>query len=347
MDFNEYMNTLMEQINNKRAKKLVEKEIRNHIEEQTETYEVEGLNHMDAENEAVKQMGNPVETGINLNRIHRPKMPYSLLAIAFILTVIGVLMQAVIFRQSYANHTDDIFNSFLGNTIVYNMIGFIVIIVILNLDYSFIAAHSMTLYVLYLITIIWIAIYFRGYLDNFMAPYYATIIFPVILAGLIFRFRNQKTAGLVKCMLLSIFAIGLVAFVFSPSVFELNIHGLNKERLDNDGFMETFIVIVCVLTLAIHKSIFAGNKKIQFAVLWTTITVSGIITAFILYIRHSNILIRMLIGIVPEKYPDNISFQMLNNINARNSTTMFSTLGNSSLPDIDGVRVLMYFQNMF
>jgi len=321
LDFNEYMNTLMEQINNKRAKKLVEKEIRNHIDEQTEAYEAEGLNHINAENEAIKQMGNPVDTGINLNRIHRAQMPYSLLAIAFLLTVTGVLMQAVIFPQMGSQYSSDIFNSYLGKTIIYNIIGFIIIIVILHIDYSFIAAHSMALYVLYLIASIVISIYLKNYSQNRMDAYYTTILFPVVLAGLIYRFRKRKTIGLIKCILLSLFALWLPSFVFSPIA---------------SGLVETIIVIACVLTFAILRNVFAGNKKFQLAVLWTTITVSGIITAFFIYISisinsisHSYRLIRLISTLFPAKYANGSGYQIFN---TRNSTKMFSFFGNSSLP---------------
>jgi len=320
VNFNEYMNTLMEQINNKRAKKLVEKEIRNHIEEQTEAYEAEGLNHINAENEAIKQMGNPVETGMNLNRIHRAQMPYSLLAIAFLLTVTGVLMQAVIFPQMSVQYSSDIYNSYLRKTIIYNIIGFIIIMVILHIDYSFIAAYSMALYVLYLIASIVISIYLNNYSQKRMDAYYITILFPVVLAGLIYRFRKQKTIGLIKCILLSLFALWLPSLVFSPI---------------GSGFVETIIVIACVLTFAILKNVFAGNKKFQLAVLWTTITVSGIITAFFIYISinsisHSYRLIRLISTIFPAKYANGSGYQIFN---TRNSTKMFSAFGNSSLPD--------------
>lgn len=72
MEYTEYMETLKEQIQNKRARSLVAEEIRGHIEEQAKEYQAEGMSKEDAEREAVRQMGDPVETGCALNRIHRP-----------------------------------------------------------------------------------------------------------------------------------------------------------------------------------------------------------------------------------------------------------------------------------
>ena len=61
-DYKEYMKTLEEQIQNKRARALVSEEINGHIEEQAQGYEEEGMSREDAKREAVRQMGDPVET---------------------------------------------------------------------------------------------------------------------------------------------------------------------------------------------------------------------------------------------------------------------------------------------
>ena len=97
MEYEEYMASLTEQIHDKRAKQLVEKEIANHIEEQAEMYEADGIEYGTAIQEAVRQMGNPVETGTALNQIHKPKMPWVMLGIVTVLMFSGILMQAVVF----------------------------------------------------------------------------------------------------------------------------------------------------------------------------------------------------------------------------------------------------------
>ena len=54
MEYTEYMETLKEQIQNKRARSLVAEEIRGHIEEQAKEYQAEGMSKEDAEREAVR-----------------------------------------------------------------------------------------------------------------------------------------------------------------------------------------------------------------------------------------------------------------------------------------------------
>ena len=56
-----YMELLLEQIRNKRAKELVAREINSHIEDQEEAYLSQGLTAYDAERRAVLDMGDPVE----------------------------------------------------------------------------------------------------------------------------------------------------------------------------------------------------------------------------------------------------------------------------------------------
>ena len=108
-EYTEYMETLKEQIQNKRARALVEEEIRGHIEEQEKEYLAEGMEEEEAKTEAVRQMGDPVETGCALNRIHRPAFPWKLFALAVFLTGASMLISLIISakaneQQSAAPH---------------------------------------------------------------------------------------------------------------------------------------------------------------------------------------------------------------------------------------------------
>lgn len=54
----------------------------------------------DAEREAVRQMGDPVETGCALNRIHRPAFPWKLFVLAVFLTGASMLISLTIDAKS-------------------------------------------------------------------------------------------------------------------------------------------------------------------------------------------------------------------------------------------------------
>ncbi len=85
-----YMELLLEQIRNKRAKELVAHEITSHIEDQEEAYRAQGLTAYDAERRAVLDMGDPVETGVSLDAVHKPKMSWSMVILTAIISVLGV-----------------------------------------------------------------------------------------------------------------------------------------------------------------------------------------------------------------------------------------------------------------
>ena len=62
----EYLKTLLEQIRCKKARPYVKKELQDHIEDQIEANMQAGMDREQAEREAVRDMGDPVETGISL-----------------------------------------------------------------------------------------------------------------------------------------------------------------------------------------------------------------------------------------------------------------------------------------
>ena len=59
----EYLKTLLEQIRCKKARPYVKKEFQDHIEDQIEANMQAGMDREQAEREAVRDMGDPVETG--------------------------------------------------------------------------------------------------------------------------------------------------------------------------------------------------------------------------------------------------------------------------------------------
>ena len=79
MRMDEYLNTVTEQIRCTKARELVTEELRDHILDQAEAYESEGMFEEEAMEKAVRDMGDPVETGVSLDRIHRPQVEVGIL----------------------------------------------------------------------------------------------------------------------------------------------------------------------------------------------------------------------------------------------------------------------------
>lgn len=148
MEYTEYMETLKEQIQNKRARSLVAEEIRGHIEEQAKEYQAEGMSKEDAEREAVRQMGDPVETGCALNRIHRPAFPWKLFVLAVFLTGASMLISLTIDAKI---NEGGVQAAQVGSLLVVNAVSFAMIFVIMYFDYTWLFLHIRAVYALYMI----------------------------------------------------------------------------------------------------------------------------------------------------------------------------------------------------
>lgn len=87
MDKKKYIQTVTEQIRCKRALPLVTKELEGHIEDQKSDYMKAGMNAEEAEEAAVLEMGDPVEVGVEMDCIHRPKMAWKMIGLIAILNL--------------------------------------------------------------------------------------------------------------------------------------------------------------------------------------------------------------------------------------------------------------------
>ena len=99
----EYLKTLLEQIRCKKARPYVKQEFQDHIEDQIEANMQAGMDREQAEREAVRDMGDPVETGISLDSVHRPQVAWKLLGIIVLISIAGVLIHAGIARKISEN----------------------------------------------------------------------------------------------------------------------------------------------------------------------------------------------------------------------------------------------------
>lgn len=141
-----YLEKLLSQIRCKKARPYIAEEIRDHIECQIADNLSEGMSYEEAEKNAVTDMGDPVEVGISLDRIHKPKIAWKLLVIVGILSLFGILLQQSIlsqpgyqeletWRQEVYRYTTEGFVSCI-------VIGFLLMCVIYFLDYTLIAKYS-------------------------------------------------------------------------------------------------------------------------------------------------------------------------------------------------------------
>ena len=135
MRLDEYLDTVASQIRYTKIRGDITEELKNHILDQAEFYEAQGAFPEEAMERAVREMGDPVETGVELDRIHRPQMNWGLLI------AIGILSSCSIGIIYTANQlTSD--RLLWQNQAIYSFLGFLLMLLIYRLDYSILGKFS-------------------------------------------------------------------------------------------------------------------------------------------------------------------------------------------------------------
>jgi cell division protein FtsW (lipid II flippase) len=76
-----FINEVTDQIKSKEAKAYVARELSYHLKEAKTTWMEKGFSEGEAEEKAVEQMGSPTKLGIQMNKLHRPKVDWWLITL--------------------------------------------------------------------------------------------------------------------------------------------------------------------------------------------------------------------------------------------------------------------------
>lgn len=260
MEYKEYMDTLGEQIQDPRARRMVLGEIRGHIEEQCAAYEAEGMEREKALAESVRQMGDAAQIGAQMNRIHRPRIPLGLIGLALALTAIGILTQFFVFyRIADPPSWTNVWLCYGPRTLFYNLLGLALMLGLMYLDYGFIGRHAYLWYGLYMALLVCASFWASNHAHHMRYPlYYIFSLYPILLAALLYRNRQQGCGGLARCM-----ALTLVFLAWALCSGQYAACG------------EAVLVCGPLLAVAVIRNIFGGNRRLQAALLSGTALVSA------------------------------------------------------------------------
>lgn len=252
----EYLNTLLEQLRCKKAREIVREEICNHINDQAQEYRKQGNTEETALQLAVREMGDPIEIGISLDRIHRPQIAWSVIGLVALISLISIAIHIAI---GYGNTELGI--GYVKRSITYTSLGFIVMLLVYRLDYSFMAKHGKMAAFVFL-AFEFVSIYFIPLKYNGARAFvriggisisliFAMLLFIPIYAALLYQYRGSGYRGMVKAML----------WMIPPVLMTLTIPCLSIAI-----FM--FIMMTILLTIAIVKNWFSVNKKLVLFLIW-------------------------------------------------------------------------------
>lgn len=212
MNIEEYITILTEQIRFKQARQEVAQELRNHILDQTQAYEQDGIEHEKAIEMAVHEMGDPVEAGIALDHIHRPHFDWQLFFMTVLFSLAGFFLMYVTgaLGQSRSQLLQQCFFTFAG-------IG--VVLFIYSVDYTFVGKYALPIYILMSISFI---VYNKtGIRVNGCIPAFRSLVYLYIpvYAGILYRYRRKGLGGIIKSLLFMVLtAILAEQFALSVSI---------------------------------------------------------------------------------------------------------------------------------
>lgn len=256
--FNEqeyYLELLLEQIQCKKARETVKEEIRCHIEDQKTAYMADGMEEQEAEKEAVRQMGDPVETGIRLDKIHRPKMAWDMIILIAFLSGAGVLIQYLL-----SLHFDNA--SFMpepGKSVIFCIVGMLVMLGVCFMDYTLIGKWAKRIYcILFGMELLAVIICTLHGIVNTYISGLAALYIP-LYAGILYSFRGQGYRAIGKSILWMIPA------------------GLMLVTLPNTSVRSTSMLMIMgiscmiMLSVAVYKGWFTVSRRLVLSVLWTVV----------------------------------------------------------------------------
>ena len=218
-----YLKIVLEQIRCKKARPYIRQELQDHIEDQIEANISAGLNRTDAEKEAVKDMGDPVEAGLSLDRIHKPQIAWKLLLIISMISVIGILIHMAIDLYVTGDGT-----AMTPRYAFHVITGIVVMMILYFLDYTLLARFSKIIAAI-LIAMCFSTLLFgnvingmhyfisSGLFGGFQIPIQALMLLYIpIYGGILYKYRGTGYTGLVKSLLWMIIPAWLVLYL--PSV---------------------------------------------------------------------------------------------------------------------------------
>ena len=207
MGWDEYLGTLTAQIRSRTAREEVRQEIRNHLEDQAEAYEAEGMTREEARSQAVLDMGDPVSVGIDLDRIHRPKMAWKAVAIIGLLSLAGLLIQYLCFwgidGRGLSGETVRLMEPVISRGMfirqcIYTAAGFGVMLLVCMADYSRLAHLARLMAALWLAGLVLLCMSRVIYRLNGSFSYMKALqyVFIPLYGGILYQYRGLGWQGI-------------------------------------------------------------------------------------------------------------------------------------------------------
>ena len=252
----DYLNEVCREVRFRAARKYVKQELSAHIDDNRSQLEQSGA--ADAEVEAVKAMGDAVQTGQALNAIHRPRVEWGVIACVILLCAAGIAVSLFSYNGGYRS---ELLEQIIGTTL-----GLGLMTALMFVDYQVIVRLRHIFFALGLLTV-FVFLLFRDSLpsDFHMLVCNASAFF--VLISIIGYVMNNKAKELS-----AIFKIGLFTFL---AVFTLIIVPATMLSLI------LLLAIANILIAASLRGMFGHEHSLCIGIVVFAVTISVIIAVVI------------------------------------------------------------------
>ena len=218
-----------------------------------------GMDHEQAEKEAVRDMGDPVETGISLDSIHRPQAAWKLLGMIILISIAGVLIHAGISGKASENAVAG-----SDRYVFHVMIGLAVMMILYLLDYTVLAKFSKIIAAV-LLSACLLVILEGGQVNG------ARIF--ISLPG------GRRGMDVQKLMLFYVPIYGAILWLIAPVILVYSLPALRTACV-------MLVTMLTMLTIAIKKDWFTVRKKRTICGIWAVFLTAPIAAFLGMYLRN-------------------------------------------------------------
>ena len=231
----EFIKTLTEQMRCVKARSGVARELADHITDQAEAYEHAGMKYEDALERAVHEMGDPVEIGVSMDRIHKPQADWKMMLLTFVLSIAGMFCMIPVYGSEI-----------VPKQLLILLAAFVVVMAVYFIDYSILGRVGVAAY-LVLTVFLWTSRHFYFPTINGRVPAMAVLVYLYVpvFAGILYQLRMRGY----RSVLMAIAVIGITMFLalyFSSTMTTV---------------LNMFLIMIVMTGAVAAKGMFGRQKK--------------------------------------------------------------------------------------
>lgn len=215
MERRDYLELMTGQIRCKKMCPVIAKEVEDHIEDQKQVFMAEGMKEEEAEKAAVEEMGDPVEVGVEMDQIHRPKMPWKAIFVIALMQILSGMFAAFFLKQNES------YGYIAGIRQIFRLaMAFSVMILVCYMDYSWIGKHARLLAGSYLLFMVLMRHFFALQINGavrwigvggfIVSLSLMSWLFLPLYGAVLYRYRGEGYGAVLKAIVWMLLIAGIL-----------------------------------------------------------------------------------------------------------------------------------------